>query len=90
MKRLHIIYSGNVQGVGFRFIAERIAFDLKLNGWVRNNFNRTVEIVCEGDEGKLKEFLERIEESFSGYIRNKDINWLEATAEFKDFGIKFS
>lgn len=89
MKRLHIIYSGRVQGVGFRFAAERIASDLGLSGWVRNNRDGSVEIVCEGEESKLKELLERIEDSFSGYIRGKDVNWQEATGEFKDFKISF-
>lgn len=78
-----------VQGVGFRFTAKRLANDLELSGWVRNNRDRTVEIVCEGSEDKLSEFLRKIEDSLAGYIRSKDVNWIESTGEFKDFSIKF-
>jgi len=89
MKRLHIIYSGRVHGVGFRFMAERVAADLGLNGWVRNNRDASVEIVCEGPEEDLNEFIRRIEGSFSGYIKDKDVDWSEATGEFKDFSVRF-
>ena len=89
MKRLHVIYSGRVQGVGFRFTAERVAADLGLNGRVRNNRDASVEIVCEGSEENLKEFIRRIEDSFSGYIKDRDTNWSEATGEFKDFSVRF-
>ncbi len=75
--------------MGFRFTAERAADDLTLTGWVRNNPEGNVEIVCEGSEDNLKEFIQRIEASFSGYIRDREIDWLDSTGEFKDFSVKF-
>ncbi len=75
--------------MGFRFTSERVANDLELTGWVKNNHDGSVEIVCEGKEENLSEFLKRIEDFFSGYIRDKDINWSQASGEFKDFSLKF-
>jgi acylphosphatase len=49
--------SGRVQGVGFRFFVQRIARGLGLTGNVRNRFDSTVEIIVEGEEEVLAEFL---------------------------------
>ena len=52
--RLHLIVSGRVQGVGFRFSAYDEAKDLALTGWVRNLPNGDVEIVAEGSRENLQ------------------------------------
>jgi acylphosphatase len=88
-KRIHIFYSGRVQGVGFRFTAERFALDLGLVGWVMNLPDGRVEIECDGEETKIKKFLEKIKEAFNSYIKNSEVQWMEATGEFKDFEIRF-
>jgi len=89
-KRLHVYYSGTVQGVGFRFTAERIAVNLGLNGWVRNLFNGGVEVVCEGDESRLIDFLNKMKNgSIKHYITGAQVTWQEATGEFEDFTIRF-
>ena len=55
--RLHIIIKGKVQSVSFRSEARFQARDAYLKGWVKNNPTGTVEIVAEGEEDDLKEFL---------------------------------
>ena len=49
-KRFHAYYSGSVQGVGFRFAAQRAASNFGLTGWVRNLGDGRVEVLCEGKE----------------------------------------
>ncbi len=88
-KQVHIYYSGRVQGVGFRFTAQDIANDLEVLGWVKNLRDGRVELVAEAEEKILKDFLDRIDEYFSEYIRDKDIQWRQATGEFKEFGLEF-
>jgi acylphosphatase len=88
-KQVHTYYSGRVQGVGFRFTAEDIAIELGVVGWVKNLRDGRVELVAEAEEDVLQEFLAKLRHYFSEYIRNEDINWLPATGEFKDFGIRF-
>ncbi|MGE4358180.1 MAG: acylphosphatase [Candidatus Omnitrophota bacterium] len=88
-KRIHVFYSGRVQGVGFRFTAESFALDLKLVGWVKNLADGRVELEAEGEEEKLKEFLGKLENFFDKYIKNIDLKWLEPINEYNDFEIRF-
>jgi len=88
-KQVHVYYSGRVQGVGFRFTAQDIANDLGILGWVKNLRDGRVELIAETEENILKEFLDRIHKDFSGYIQDKEIEWRQATGEFREFGLKF-
>jgi acylphosphatase len=89
-KRVHAYYAGTVQGVGFRFTAERAARELGIVGWVRNLRDGRVEILVEGDESLLKDFLAKIKKRMGYYIRDTDIELREPTGEFSDFEIAFS
>ncbi len=88
--RAHIFYTGRVQGIGFRYTAERLALDLKLVGWVKNLPDNRVEVVCEGPKEKVELFLEGIKESSLGpHIKKAACAWEAPTNEFKDFSIEF-
>lgn len=88
-KRMHILYSGRVQGVGFRFTAESAAIQSGIQGWVKNLGDGRVEIMAEAEEEALKDFLNKIRQSFSRYIQDEDLRWSEAVEEFQDFQIRF-
>ena len=91
MKRLHLVFKGRVQGVGFRFTAERIALELGVKGWVRNLPNGDVEIVMEGSEPEINETLERIQQSALGkHIKKCDKNWQDYRKEFTEFRVEFT
>jgi acylphosphatase len=57
----HIIVHGKVQGVGFRYFVRHIGNRMGLAGDVRNCPDLTVEIVVEGDAGKIADFIEQVE-----------------------------
>jgi acylphosphatase len=57
-----LIVSGRVQGVGFRFFAERAARELAVVGWVRNLPNGAVESVAEGEADAIARYVERLRE----------------------------
>jgi acylphosphatase len=88
-KQVRVYYSGRVQGVGFRFTAEDIARDLGVCGWAKNLRDGRVEVVAEAEEEVLKDFLARINQYFSRYIRDIETDWQPASGGFKDFGIEF-
>ena len=54
-------FSGNVQGVGFRYEASMIAGELGLTGWARNESDGTVTVEAEGPEACAAEFLRVIQ-----------------------------
>ena len=90
MKRVHILYSGQVQGVGFRYTAQDIAMSLGITGWVKNLEDGRVEIVAEGKEKDLNEFLDKISKGQLGrYIKNVELSWEKSTGEFDVFDIRF-
>ena len=88
-KRLHALFSGRVQGVGFRYTAERLAHHFPVTGFVKNLPDGKVEVIAEGEEDMLKDFLKAIEDAFSGHIRKIDPQWQKATGEYRTFGIGF-
>jgi acylphosphatase len=48
-----LVINGRVQGVGFRFYAQRKARELGLTGWVRNCRDGSVEAVIQGTQGAV-------------------------------------
>lgn len=54
-------FSGNVQGVGFRYEASMIAGELGLTGWARNESDGTVTVETQGAEACIAEFLRVIQ-----------------------------
>lgn len=53
---------GKVQGVGFRRFVQRQALELNLQGWVRNVFDGSVEVLATGPEERLSELLSRLQQ----------------------------
>jgi len=58
--------SGRVQGVGFRYFAERAAGRLGLGGYVRNLADGTVEVYAIGDPSLLEVFKTQLAEGPRG------------------------
>ena len=55
--RVHLLVTGRVQGVGFRYFAYSWAERLGLTGWVRNNYDGSVESEVEGDRSAVEEYI---------------------------------
>lgn len=60
MVRKHIIFSGRVQGVGFRYTSCYLARSLGLTGWVRNLEDGTVEMEVQGDHKSIDRLTARL------------------------------
>jgi len=88
-KQLHLFFSGQVQGVGFRFTAENTANNLNITGWVRNLSDGRVEILAEGEEAVLEDYLSRLHRHFRSHIIDINTEWREADRGFKDFRVIF-
>jgi len=53
----HVVVSGRVQGVGFRYLLEREAAATGVAGWVRNTAEGTVEAALEGASSAVEDVL---------------------------------
>ena len=88
-KQIVLKIYGKVQGVFFRDSSRRKAEELGLFGYASNKPDGTVEIVAEGEEKKLQEFIEWCKEH-PGYskVEKVDIEWRELTGGFDIFIVK--
>lgn len=60
--RKHIVVSGRVQGVGFRFRTSHAAQALGLTGWVRNDPEGTVSMELQGEEELIYRLIPMLEQ----------------------------
>jgi len=85
----HVIFAGQVQGVGFRFTAHRIAGRYGLSGWVRNLRDGTVEMFAQGSSEDIDGCIRDIEESFGGYVTETRVQEAAIEPDRRDFRITF-
>ncbi|MFH0931817.1 MAG: acylphosphatase [Candidatus Zixiibacteriota bacterium] len=87
---VHIIVSGIVQGVGYRYFVYRKAGEYNLKGYVRNLHNEDVEIEVEGDKGMILDFIKDLKIGpRSAHVTGVNIEWLEHKNNYSDFQIRF-
>ncbi len=87
---MHAVFSGTVQGVGFRYTVCNLASGFAVTGFVCNLWNGEVELVAEGEEAVLSDFLREIRNSqLRRYIANDRVTWESASGEFDRFGVLY-
>ena len=86
--QLHVIYSGRVQGVGFRYAVKSVAPGFEVTGMVRNLADGRVELIAEGRKEELEAFQQAVRDSgLDRLIVREDASWADATNEFRGFAI---
>ena len=91
LRRATVIYSGRVQGVGFRYTAVRLAEGHReIAGYVANQLDGTVLLAAEGDETEVRTFLGEIRRSGLGrHIADARAEWGPATGKFHGFSVRY-
>lgn len=85
---MQIFYSGNVQGVGFRYTVKAVATGFEVTGTVRNLVDGRVELVAEGEKVELEGFRQGIRDGgLDHFIRNEEVHWADASSEYRGFEI---
>ena len=85
----HIVFSGRVQGVGFRFTALNVANRYHLTGYVRNTPKGAVEMLAQGPAEIIDSCVRDIQDSFTGYVRQIDVEVVALDPTLTDFKITF-
>ena len=89
-ERYHYYVSGEVQGVGFRYKAQRVAAKLGLTGWVRNLSDGRVELEVQGEASVIPRLLPMIEDSCYIEIANVEAKQIDLKPDEFSFGVKYS
>jgi len=88
MKRFVATARGRVQRVGYREHVYNETFERNISGYVKNLDNGEVEIVAEGSEEDLRDFINEINIIRRPIaVKSFTIRWEEATGEYADFEI---
>lgn len=83
--------TGFVQGVGFRFFAERVARRLGITGYVMNRRDGSVFVHAEGRREDLLTFLDHLKRGPSGAsVEGFEVTWEPYKGRFEAFTIRFS
>ncbi|MCS7034857.1 MAG: acylphosphatase [Phycisphaerae bacterium] len=88
MQRITCLYSGHVQGVGFRYTVKSLALSYNVGGYVRNLADGRVELVVEGPDDQVDGLLGDVRKKMTGYIDHIEQQVLPATGEFCQFSIR--
>ncbi|MFK7789978.1 MAG: acylphosphatase [Phycisphaeraceae bacterium] len=73
MIRNVIFYTGQVQGVGFRYTAAKLAKGFDVAGYVQNLDDGRVRLEVQGTEGQVLGLLEAIDQAMASNITTKDV-----------------
>lgn len=85
----HLIISGRVQGVGFRYFTKKNAESLSVNGWVKNLANGDVETLIQGEEDQVVRMINYLK---SGPVSAKveevrEVDGASSSKNYDDFSI---
>ena len=83
-----VLYSGKVQGVGFRYTAKTVATGFEVTGIICNLPDGRVELVAEGSHTELSDFRTAIlDAGLAGFIHDEQVTWSPAKNEMRGFEI---
>ncbi len=87
-QRWTILFSGGVQGVGFRASTEYLAAGFAVTGYVRNLVDGRVELVAEGTVEELRGFVRELQARLGQHIAQQTQSTDPASGEWHDFSIR--
>ena len=88
MARVTVLYTGRVQGVGFRATVRHVARGYDVTGTVRNLPDGRVELTAEGTKEELQAFVEAVATGeLESYIATRPETWSHGSGRFRGFVI---
>ena len=87
IERRHYIFSGSVQGVGFRYRATCAARGLGITGYVKNLYDGRVEMEVQGDRDSITRMLVEIEAGSFIHIEDMEVKNIPVISDERDFKV---
>lgn len=85
---LRCLFSGHVQGVGFRWRTQRTLEGRGLDGYVRNLMDGRVELRVQGEEAHVREAVRLVEAAMSSHITDVQVEEREIDEQLGAFRIR--
>ena len=88
--RKHVRFTGRVQGVNFRYTSSNYATKFGLTGWVRNDYDGSVEMEVQGTPELINQLFETMK-NVSSYIviDNIEQKTIPVVQDEKEFNIRY-
>jgi len=87
--RLHAKVHGMVQGVSFRYYTLRQAQTLGVNGYVRNRWDGSVEVVAEGERDAMDKLLAWLHTGpGAAEVERVEIEWQKPRGDLRHFEVR--
>jgi acylphosphatase len=83
-----LLYTGRVQGVGFRYTVRSVAGGFDVAGFVRNLPDGRVQLVAEGAASEIDGLVEAVRAERGSYIRDIHTTTRPASGRFTAFEIR--
>ena len=83
--RCHCFFRGRVQGVGFRYTTRNIAIGYDVTGFVRNLADGRVELVVEGPECQVNDFVQAVSDRMRNHILDMQQTHEPASGDYGQF-----
>jgi len=89
MVRAHLLITGIVQGVGYRWSCRRAAQGIGVTGWVRNLPDGRVEAVAQGTREQVEQLIKWCYRGpEEARVSDIAVAYEDAAETFQDFGIR--
>jgi len=90
IRRIHVIVTGRVQGVGYRFFVQQVAATHHLSGFIKNQGDGSVLLEAQGPETAIHKFLEILKTGPRlARVESIAVNWIEPVHDSQDFQIRY-
>ncbi len=89
LERARVIFTGYVQGVGFRFTARMLASHFPVTGLVRNLPDGTVKLEAQGERPVVESYLQALRTKMSDCISGAEVTWTSPVEGEDGFAVRF-
>lgn len=90
VQRIHVVISGRVQGVGYRYFCQITAQELGLIGWARNRADGSVELEAQGAAAVLNTLQQQLSDGPPmARVDRVDVETIEPLPDETQFRIRY-
>jgi acylphosphatase len=90
VQRIHVVISGRVQGVGYRYFCQITAQELGLIGWARNRADGGVELEAQGVAAVLNTLQQQLSDGPPmARVDRVDVETIEPLPDETQFRIRY-